>query len=269
MKIFLLYITTLLLSSIVFGQKKNTHHDLSCYDNGTLIGSEFENSVLESIPVSISEELEVGKAVYNEMASQYTIRTSGEAYDRVTRIMNKLVLQISSFNNPSSNPNFGKYNTYYKIYIIESDEINAFTAGARIFINTGIYNFCKNDSELAAIIGHEISHNEQGHIGKHVKRQKGASSFFGNSLGDLAYFAGRLVTMPFGQTDEGHCDLFGMDLAKSAGFLPCTTVDLWERMAENSGDKSFLNLFSSHPYSGDRATCAKGHLKENYSLQCD
>jgi predicted Zn-dependent protease len=269
MKEILIYIGAILFSTVVLGQKKNTNHDLSCYDNGTLIGSEFENSVLESIPVSISEELEVGKAVYDQMASEYTIRTSGSAYERVNRIMKLLVAQIAKYNNPAKNPNFGKYTTYYKIYVIESDEINAFTAGARIFITTGIYNFCQNDSELAAIIGHEISHNELGHIGKHVKRQKGASSFFGSSLGDLAYFAGRLVTMPFGQTDEGHCDLFGMDLAKSAGFLPCSTVDLWERMAENSGEKSFLNLFSSHPYSGDRATCAKSHLKENHSLQCD
>ena len=265
----ILCIGALLLNFLLFGQKKSTNHDLSCYDNGTLIGSEFENSLLESISVSMSEELEVGKAVYNEMAGKYKIKTSGEAYDEVSRILNQLILQISKFNNPTSNPNFGKYKTYYKIYIIESDEINAFTAGARIFITTGIYSFCKNESELAAIIGHEISHNELGHIGKHLKRQKGATSFFGNSLGDLAYFAGRLLTLPFGQTDEGHCDLFGMDLAKSAGFLPCKTVDLWERMADNSGEKSFLNLFSSHPYSGDRATCAQGHLEENYSLQCD
>jgi predicted Zn-dependent protease len=262
-------VSAVALSIAVYGQKKNTNHDLSCYDNGTLIGSEFETAMLESIPVSINEELEVGKAVYDEMAGEYKILTSGSAYDRVFRIMNQLTAQISKFNNPSKNPNFGKYNSYYKIYVIESDEINAFTAGARIFITTGIYNFCNNDSELAAIIGHEISHNELGHIAKHIKRQKGANSFFGSGLGDLAYFAGRLMTTPFGQTDEGHCDLFGMDLAKSAGFLPCKTVDLWERMAENSGEKSFLNLFSSHPYSGDRATCAQGHLKENYSLHCE
>jgi predicted Zn-dependent protease len=74
--------------------------------------------------------------------------------------------------------------------------------------------------------------------------------------------------MPFGQTDEGHCDLFGMDLSKSAGFAPCYTIDLWERMAKKSGDKSFMNLFSSHPYSGDRASCAEKHLSKNYKLNC-
>jgi hypothetical protein len=60
-----------------------------------------------------------------------------------------------------------------------------------------------------------------------------------------------------------------MDLAKSAGFLPCKTIDLWERMAEKSGEKTFMNLFSSHPYSGDRAKCAKNHLESNHNLNCD
>jgi predicted Zn-dependent protease len=257
----------LMFINVSFSQKKDTNHDLSCYDNGTLMGSQLERSLLESMEVSVNEELEVGSAVYNEMSGEYTIRTSGAEYDKVNGIMVRLIAQISKFNNPTIHSNFGKYNAHYKIYMIETEEINAFTAGARIFITTGIYNFCNNDSELACIIGHEISHNELGHIAKQLKRQKGAQSFFGG-FSDLAYFAGSILTTPFGQTDEGHCDMFGMDLAKSAGFLPCTTSDLWQRMAENSSDKTFVNLFSSHPYSGDRAICAENHLKVNYDLNC-
>ena len=267
-------ITFVLLSfysffAIGFSQKKNTNHEISCYDsNGfSLTQRAMEESLLRSVSVSVDEELEVGKAVYDQMGSEYTIKTSGVQYDKVLNIMNKLSVQISKFNNPSKNENFGKYKTNYKIYIIESDEINAFTAGARIFVTTGIYNFCKNDSELAAIIGHEISHNELGHIGMHLKRQKGAQVF--GDFGGLAYVVGRVLNTPFGQIDEGHCDMFGMDLAKAAGYLPCKTIDLWERMAEKSGDKTFMNLFSSHPYSGDRAKCAKNHLESNYSLNCD
>jgi predicted Zn-dependent protease len=266
MKNILLTSIFILFIGLSFGQKKDANHDLSCYDNGTLFGNDLENSLLGSIEVSVSEELEVGKAVYDEMVGQYTIRTSGVQYDKVYSIMSRLMAQIIKFNNPTDHSNFGKYKSYYKIYVIESDEINAFTAGARIFITTGIYNFCKNDSELACIIGHEISHNELGHISKKIKRQK-ATSIFGG-LGDLAYIVGSIMTTPFGQIDEGHCDMFGMDLAKAVGFAPCNTVDLWERMAENSGDKSFMDLFSSHPYSGDRAKCAENHLKENYKLIC-
>ncbi len=269
MKITFILLSLLVASTIGFSQKKNTNHDISCYDeNGfSLTQRSMEESFLRSANVSVDDELEVGKAVYDQMGSEHTIKTAGVQYDKVLNIMNKLTSQISKYNNPSKNDNFGKYKSHYKIYIIESDEINAFTAGARIFVTTGIYNFCKNDSELAAIIGHEISHNELGHIGMHLKRQKGAQVF--GDFGGLAYVVGNILNTPFGQIDEGHCDLFGMDLAKLAGYLPCKTIDLWERMAEKSGDKTFMNLFSSHPYSGDRAKCAKNHLERNYNLNCD
>jgi len=256
-----------MLSLASFAQKKNTNHDVSCYDNGTLIIHQMEQALLDGSPVSVDEELEVGKAVYDEMSQKYTVRTSGEKYEKVYAIMNRLTAQIGKYNNPATNSNFGKYKSHYKIYIIETDEINAFTAGARIFVTTGIYDFCKNDNELASIIGHEISHNELGHIGYHLKRRKMAQGFLGG-FGDIAAIAGQILTTPFGQTDEGHCDLFGMDLSKSAGFAPCYTIDLWERMAEKSGDKSLMDLFSSHPYSGDRASCAEKHLSKNYKLDC-
>lgn len=267
MKIPILTCLLLLICTASFAQKKNTNHDLSCYDNGTLLLKELEESALSSFEVTVEEELEVGNAVYDEMKEKYTILTSGSKYDKVNSIKSRLVSQISKFNNPTSHPNFGKYNSHYKIYIIESDEINAFTAGARIFVTTGIYDFCKNDSELASIIGHEISHNELGDIAMHIKRQKSVQIFGG--MGSIAYMVGQILTMPFGQTDEGGCDLFGMDLSKSAGFAPCNTINLWERMAEKSGEKTFMNLFSTHPYSGDRATCAAEHLKKNYKLNCE
>ena len=256
-------------STIGLSQKKKTNHDISCYDGNGFSSTQrnIEENFLSSISVTVDEELEIGKAAYDQMGNEHKIRTSGDDYEKVNSIMNQLITQIPKFNNPSKNDNYGKYKPYYKIYIIESDEINAFTAGARIFITTGIYSFCKNDSELAAIIGHEISHNELGHIGKHVKRQKGAQIFGG--FGGVAYMVANLLNTPFGQIDEGHCDLFGMDLSKSADFSPCKTIDLWERMAEQSGEKTFVNLFSSHPYSGDRAQCAKNHLEKNYSLKCN
>lgn len=258
----------LLVTALCTAQKKNTQHDISCYDNGTLAAHLLEKSILDGASVSVNDELEVGKQVYDQMAEKYTISTSGEKYEKVLTIMNRLTSQISKYNNPSTNANFGQYKSHYKIYIIETDEINAFTAGARIFVTTGIYDFCKNDNELASILGHEISHNELGHIGYHLKRRKMAQGFFGG-FGDLATIVGNVLTSPFGQTDEGECDLFGMDLSKSAGFAPCHTIDLWERMAEKSGEKTFLNLFSTHPYSGDRATCAKQHLSKNYGLDCE
>ena len=65
----------------------------------------------------------------------------------------------------------------YKIYLVEEDIENAFTIGGKIFFYRGMYNFLKNDSELSALISHEISHNELGHSILALKKNKVASDW--------------------------------------------------------------------------------------------
>jgi predicted Zn-dependent protease len=269
---FLFILILFLNANTMIGQKK-TNHDLTCYANSLDVFEEVENELFTVFStnekVTIAEELEVGEVVYEKMKEKHTIRTSGSDYDRVSEIMNALIKQISTFANPTSNENFSKYKPHYKIYIIESNEINAFTAGARIFVTTGIYNFCKSKDELACIIGHEICHNELGHIAEKIKKYKIASGYLGDELGAIANNIGSFLTQPFNQKNEGHCDLFGLDLARAAGYDACQNIQLWSRMSENNGEKDIFSIFSSHPYSGDRATCSKNHLKKNYNMNCN
>lgn len=256
----------------LFGQK-NTNHDLSCYSNALDPIGEIEDGIFSGlsggISVTLDEELEIGEVVYDDMRNKYTLRTSGSDYDKVNLIMNKLIGSISKFSNPTTHEHYGKYRYKYKIYIIETDEINAFTAGARIFVTTGIYKFCKSDDELACIIGHEICHNELGHISQKLKRHKTALSLLGSGFGDIASAVGSILTSPFNQKNEGHCDLFGIDLANSAGYDACQNANLWERMNESNQGKNVIDMFSSHPYSGDRAKCSKNHMKVNYNKNCN
>jgi predicted Zn-dependent protease len=268
----LIVLVTFVCSFSTFSQKK-TNHDLSCFSSaidpiGQLEEGLFQGFSSGVISVTLDDELDVGKAVYDEMLEKYTLRTSGADYVKINGIMNKLIGELSKFYNPTAHEHYGKYSNNYKIYIIESDEINAFTAGARIFITTGIYKFCKTDDEIACIIGHEMCHNELGHINRKLIRHKTAVSFLGEGFGDIAAAVGSILISPFNQKNEGHCDLFGIDLANSAGYDACKNVNLWERMNESNGEKSLVDLFSSHPYSGDRAKCSKEHMKRNYGKSC-
>lgn len=269
-KVYLIFTFFIIFSGIAAQTK--THHDLSCFKNAVNQMESVEKDVFNvlspDVKVSKDDELQVGNAVFQEMQKKYTFISSGESYEKLNQILRNLIAQISSFQNPSTHPLFGKYVEQYKIYLIQSEEINAFTAGAKIFVTTGIFNFCKNNDELACIIGHEISHNELGHIYEKVKRQKASQIMFGGGLGNLAYFAASLMTTPFNQLNEGHCDFFGIDLAEAAGYNGCSTVSLWRRMSEKSGEKNFLDLFSSHPYSGDRSECCKKHIRNNYEKSC-
>ena len=60
----------------------------------------------------------------------------------------------------------------YSIYLLNDSAINAFTFGGHIYLTKGMYDRCKDNTDLLySIIGHEIGHSEKGHIKK--KNQQG------------------------------------------------------------------------------------------------
>jgi predicted Zn-dependent protease len=157
----------------------------------------------------------------------------------------------------------------YEWHIINAKEINAFTAGGQIFITTGIIDFAKSDDELACVIGHEIYHNELGHITDKLREMKMANNILGDGLGEIAMVASNLLTGSFNQENEAYCDMYGLDLAVKAGYNGCSAIDLWQRMSENENSKDEISkLFRSHPYSADRSNCIHHHIDQNYKEKC-
>ena len=126
-----------------------------------------------------------------------------------------------------------------------------------------MYSFCKSNDELACVIGHEINHNELGHIKEHLQKVK--------ILSESGAALNQMLTIPFGQKKETHCDLTGIDLAIAAGYNGCVNIILWNRMKKESGEgdyNAFDNLFRSHPYSEKRSNCSQNHISQNYGFEC-
>ena len=237
-------------------------YDLSCLNDENdvgfnpiiSLGREIEKQSLEIIgpEVAVEEEMRVGKELKRELDKEATYITTGEKYASITQILSRLLAKM---------PEAKGFN--YQIHLIKSDEINAFTAGAQIFVTTGIYDFCTSKDELACIIGHEIYHNELGHIKKHIQKEK--------LLTEIGAGISRMLTIPFGQEDETMCDLKGVDLSFKSGYDACVSIKLWQRMKVKSreGDYDAIgNLFRSHPYSQKRADCIFSHINSNYGIQC-
>lgn len=241
-------------------------YDFSCIEDdltSTAIStmSDLENAALGffDTPVSIEEEIEVGNNVLEQTRSEYSFIESGKELTHLKAILKKLTAKID---NPVG--------FTYQIYLLDTDLLNAFTAGGKIFFTTEMYRFCRTEDELACIIGHEICHNELGHIRNHVKKAKTANAIFGDGIGNIATFYGNLLSTPFNQKNETHCDFAGIDLAIAAGYDACQSSGLWERMNENQAEYSQMNsIFSSHPYSGKRAVCNKIHIQNNYNFTCE
>ena len=246
----------------VFSQKK-IKYDYSCIEEDESssafnLGSDFESQMLNQFGelVSLDEEIKLGEETKNKIKKQYKLIEVGEHFKTLNKVLWKLKNQIV---NPKSYP--------YRIYLIESKELNSFTVGGKIFFTTGMYNFCKSEDEIACIIGHEIGHNELGHIRDNISRIKTLQQF--GTPGQISAGIGQILITPFNQKNEVSCDFFGLDLAYEAGYIPCQNIQLWTRMKQFDGRKSEIDkFFRSHPYSSSRANCSRNHLLMNYKINC-
>ncbi|MBK9453583.1 MAG: M48 family metallopeptidase [Bacteroidetes bacterium] len=158
----------------------------------------------------------------------------------------------------------------YNIYVVNSEMVNAFTLGGEIYVTNTLLDQAESIDELACIIGHEIGHNELGHIAEKLKEVELAQGILGEEAG--AAFAGfvGLVTMGFNQVNEAQADLYGIDLALAGGYDACRGIDFWDRMQSHEGQVSeFDNFFRSHPYSSRRAECYRSHISTLHQLSCD
>ena len=239
-------------------------YDFSCMEEDDIssfinFGSDIEKELLQTLgdPVTLAEEVECGDSTLAELKKEGNLVQSGTDYQRVKNILSKLTPKIKAAKGYS-----------YQIYVVNSQEINAFTIGGKIFINTAMISFCKSDDELACIIGHEIAHNELGHINDGISRLKTAGNF--GEVGQMSSAIASMATTSFNQKNEAHSDFVGIDLAYAAGYNGCASTILWSRMKAQEGSRQGLDtFFSSHPFSSKRETCAKQHIVSNYKVECE
>lgn len=250
-------------------QRTDVNYDFSCLitenDGGSnesiiVFGDltrDVQNSILNGIDVTVSEEQKQGEQYITELKKNKRFITSGSELSRINSIMKNLVSRLAK-------PRGFKY----KIYLVEDTLVNAVTIGGHIVIYTGMMNFCKNNSEIASVISHEIAHNELGHLTLNMKKQKAAQEF--GIFGEIALLVESIATSSFNQKQETEADLFGMDLMYPTSYKNCSAISLWKRMAENENEFNVIdNFIRSHPYSINRAHCIDHHLESNYDKHCE
>jgi len=239
-------------------------YDFSCLKDKKDGGSTEVIDVLEGVDsemtnalggeVSIEEEENLGNELYNQLRQENQFIENGKEIENLRTLLTRLTKEIKE---PKG--------YHYQIYLLDDDQqLNAFTAGAKIYVTSRMYKFCESNDELACVIGHEINHNELGHIKQHIQKERLLGAEGAGAIG--------LLTVSFGQKKETHCDMTGIDLAIAAGYNGCVNIGLWKRMkdASQEGDYNAVeNLFRSHPYSEKRANCSKSHIKNNYKFDCE
>ncbi|MCP4568183.1 MAG: M48 family metalloprotease [FCB group bacterium] len=149
--------------------------------------------------------------------------------------------------------------------VVESDQINAFaTPGGYIYIYTGLLKKINRESELVAVIAHEISHVVGRHGVKRLQTILGASLVLDLALGEksettknIAGAALGVVMSGYSRSQEYEADEFGLIYMNRAGWNPQGMTGMFELLQSISGHRDagfFEMLSSSHPQTSDRIT---------------
>jgi predicted Zn-dependent protease len=151
----------------------------------------------------------------------------------------------------------------WEVHVISIDEVNAWCMPAgKMAIYTGlIQKLNATDDEIAAVMGHEISHALREHSREQISRQMSTQLGVGVvgallGIGDLGQsIAGQVanvtLNLPNSRQAETEADRLGVELAARAGFNPEAAVGLWEKMSK-LGSSQPPKWLSTHPPHQDR-----------------
>jgi predicted Zn-dependent protease len=149
---------------------------------------------------------------------------------------------------------------YYAV-VVKSDLMNAFACpGGILFVSSALAAGCRDESELACIMAHEVSHAAHKHALQSIQRAKffegiadiSEATMKGDKGKDFRKMIGTLQTTLFDkgldQNMEFEADLSGMETAYRTGYDPGGFIRVLEMLqSREAGAVKQGSWFSTHP----------------------
>ncbi len=171
----------------------------------------------------------------------------------------------------------------WEIVVFQDEQVNAFALpGGKVGVYAGLLKVAKSDSQLAAVIGHEIGHVIARHGNERVSEnlaaqggmaalsiltggngQSGNGALLASLLGAGAQYG---YLLPHSRTQESEADLIGLKLMARSGFDPQQSVELWKNMIQASQGKAPPEFMSTHPASENRIKALQENMPEALAL---
>ena len=258
-------------SSQYYYKKQHSHQPVPPYiwvsAAGTaLLGGYCYYSFLDTVPLtqrsrwiatSPTWENEMGDQEYKKLLRHFQ-RDILPPYHRASLTVHRVGARIAQaaqefaieYNLPESARPF----TYT---IVRSDIANAFVLpGNHVFVMTGLFQYVRNEDDLAAVLGHEVAHTLARHAGERI-----SGSVIMSLLSRLALlvdpsgllFAISMPTstilrdLPHSRTQESEADQIGLHLAARACYDPRAAKRVFHAMQNESGKDGPPEFLSTHP----------------------
>jgi predicted Zn-dependent protease len=207
--------------------------------------------------VSGEQDLATGKQMYVPMQ-----QSQGGVYD-VDPVLTEYVSTVGM-----KVANESGVDLPYEFVVLNNSVPNAWALpGGKIAINRGLLTEMNSEAELAAVLGHEVTHAAARHSAQQQSRGMltqglvvastiaASDSGYGDLVAAGAGLAGQLTLMKYGRGAELESDKYGMRYMSKAGYDPEGAVKLQEtfvRLSEGQDQDWLSGLFASHPPSQER-----------------
>jgi predicted Zn-dependent protease len=207
--------------------------------------------VKAAVGISDEEEIKIGRDVAANLAARYGLVEDPAKLQYLNLVGQTVVRQC------------GRNDIPYHFGILKSSEINAMaTPGGYVFVTDGLLSFVQDESELAGVLAHEVTHVSQKHIVKAIRQSnlvgagEDAAAAAGkdvNRYGKLSDFTINLLSKGLSRDDELEADKLGTVLAAKVGYDASGLERSVERLGKKETNDAALARFNkTHPSSADR-----------------
>jgi predicted Zn-dependent protease len=199
---------------------------------------------IDDIKVTEEEERKIGDEVSMKLRTRFGV-VQDPAVTKYVALVGTALAQQSE--RPKLNWTF---------IVLDTDGVNAFASpGGIVHITRGALGLIKNESELAGVLGHEITHISHKHAVNAIQKGnmvKVGSDVAGSRVMFLDGLTNKVYEMvienKFDRNDEMDSDKTGVLLAQKLGYAPNGLGQFLTRLDERNKDTPAQNgLFASHP----------------------
>jgi predicted Zn-dependent protease len=217
--------------------------------------------------ISAGEEARMGLSAYQQVLQKEKLSHDPALNELVTRVGSRIAAAT------------GRSDFKWEFKVFDDDKmVNAFCLpGGKVGVYSGRIPIAKDESGLAAVIGHEVAHAIARHGAERVSQQlvvegvtaaaviasadKNRADLYGGLIGAGATLG---FILPYSRLHESEADRMGLIYMAKAGYDPHAALELWKRMAAMD-KKNAPELLSTHPADATRIRQIEQWLPEALS----
>lgn len=188
--------------------------------------------------LSINQEIAIGDFYVRELRGNAPLIDDPLLTDYVNHVGQRLVAAAWSVKTP------------FHFYLIDNDQLNAFAFfGGNVVLHSALFRYTDDESQLASVMAHEISHVTQRHLARSMADQQRRTPLtWAGALGSIllamanpqlgmATLTGTLAgaqqnIISFTQDNEREADRIGLQVLQRANFDPQSMATFMQKLAD-------------------------------------